>query len=47
MKNYIITVSKIAANMDAKTDFIDISGYNDVIIKNKVSSHMIRGSENL
>ena len=37
----------MAANMAAKTDFIDISGDNDAIIKNKVPKPMFWGSRNL
>ena len=45
-KNKKITVFNMAANMVAKTDFINISGDNDVIIKNKVSKPMFLGSRN-
>ena len=36
----------MAANMAAKTEFIDISGDNDAIIENKVSKPKFLGSGN-
>ena len=51
LNNERITILKMAANMavnfTVKTDFINISGYNNVIIKNKVSKPTFMWSRNL